>query len=50
MEEAVFYLTDYWKLNLIEKIEIKKSDFPISAFEKKYLDRGEVCWHLKFKL
>jgi tRNA G46 methylase TrmB len=50
VDEAILYLTEYWKLNLVDKIEIKKGHFPISAFEKKYLDREEPCWHLKFRL
>tara|TARA_B100000925_G_scaffold229230_1_gene177749 strand:- start:18116 stop:18709 length:594 start_codon:yes stop_codon:yes gene_type:complete len=47
-DEAITFMTKEWGLRLNHNIIIKKSDNPITLFEKKYLERGQPCYHFSF--
>ena len=47
-EETKETLTSYWKLNLASEFTISSSSVPWTHFEKKYLLRGQKCFHLEF--
>ena len=38
-----------WQLKLFEESRVEKNTSPRTHFEKKYLERGEVCWNLVFE-
>lgn len=44
-DEAQECITRQWGLELVSRTQPEK---PRTAFEKKYMDRGEVCWDLRF--
>jgi tRNA (guanine-N7-)-methyltransferase len=50
-EEAIVFGTKEWKLKLLARSEIRLSDAlkPRTHFEKKYLERGEICLHAVFR-
>ncbi len=47
--EAIELGTQHWKLKLIEDRVISASEMPRTHFEKKYLERGELCYNLVFE-
>ncbi len=47
--EARTILQKTWQLVEVEFHPLNAKTPPRTHFEKKYLERGEVCWHLKFK-
>ena len=47
--EAEKYFVGHWRLSLRERKILPKDFVPRSHFEKKYLDRGEICWNLVFQ-
>ncbi len=48
-EEVVDKLVNLWKLELCEWIKIENNCKARTHFEKKYLDRGQICHNLVFK-
>lgn len=52
-QEARNWLVNHWRLELIEKEELTSQNWSWSQhrthFERKYLQRGEVCYNLIFK-
>ena len=47
-QETKQMLKDYWKLDLLEDYQVRSNERPWTHFEKKYLERGFNCYHLKF--
>ena len=51
--EAVEWMTNEWKCQLIERLEVSSELTPDwkarTHFEKKYLARGETCYNLRFR-
>lgn len=47
-DESIEYFTKVHGLTLVEKKELKLGFEPRTHFEKKYLERGEVCYELSF--
>lgn len=50
MNEAKYYLSEVWGLSLIQMCAVESHEEPLTAFERKYLARGETCWRLRFQL
>ena len=50
-EECIEYCTQNWGLKMIKNVEISTSNTttPLTYFEKKYLERGQTCYHLCFQ-
>lgn len=49
-QEVIKYMTHHWKLELKhyqKQNSLEKSQY-LTYFEKKYLERGQVCHHLEF--
>jgi tRNA (guanine-N7-)-methyltransferase len=47
-DEAIFFMTNEWKLKLNKDLKITSSEEPLTLFEKKYLERGQTCYHFSF--
>jgi tRNA (guanine-N7-)-methyltransferase len=47
-DEAIDYFINYWKLELIEVLQLSSEFKARTHFEKKYLERGEACFNLVF--
>lgn len=48
--EAAGAITGAWGLELVEESTLVSGrQLPRTAFEKKYLERGETCWNLRFR-
>lgn len=50
-DEALEYAREFWNLELIEAKEIQGTQSSYRThFEKKYLERNEICYNLKFRI
>lgn len=47
--EAKEYMRDTWGLSLDEDRIVGPDENPRTAFERKYLERGELCYNLEFR-
>lgn len=47
-EEAKQLAIEYWNLDLVEDRIVLAKEQPRTHFEKKYLERGEICYNLIF--
>lgn len=47
-EEARKFASEYWKLEILEDSIVPISQQPRTHFEKKYLERGDICYNLIF--
>lgn len=47
-DEAIEFMTSEWKFQIKQNQTIKKTREPLTLFEKKYLERGEDCYHFSF--
>ena len=41
-------MTTEWKFKVKQDQIIQKTKEPLTLFEKKYLERGEECYHFSF--
>ncbi|MCB0392306.1 MAG: hypothetical protein KDD58_13520 [Bdellovibrionales bacterium] len=48
-KEATSLLTEKWNFDIMKCKKILDVNLASSAFEKKYLERGEICYRLQFK-
>jgi len=47
-DEAVEFMVNEWNLTLKQDLIILESKKPLTLFEKKYLERGQPCYHFSF--
>ncbi len=47
-QEALDYMTKEWGLKLRQDKHISSMSIPLTLFEKKYLERGQTCYHFSF--
>ncbi len=49
-EESLSYATEYWKLAVEKQLSSSQNEWtPRTHFEKKYLNRGNLCFDLTFR-
>ena len=49
MEEAKLYCEQEYSLSCVEYRKIRQEEKARTHFEKKYLNRGDACWNLRFR-
>ena len=47
-DECIKYMTNTWSLVLNKYQEINETHCPLTLFEKKYIERGQVVYHFSF--
>lgn len=48
IEEAKFQLSEIWGFNVLRELKLQETSYAQSAFELKYLSRGETCTRVTF--